>query len=151
MPARGLTGELTLEIRYPLEVVVEGTPISLQGSSRSRARWKRKVAVAARMRLQELRDRWGPDERPVAVTIFYFPIAPLDGDIDNLIKPILDGLEGIVYKKDQVVERVLVQKFEPGIVRPGSVASVQLGRALEAEPPVVFIRIEDGLVRREIA
>ncbi len=51
------------------------------------------------------------DDRPVSVSIFYFPSAPMQGDVDNIIKPILDALVGVAYPNDRHVERVEVQKF----------------------------------------
>jgi hypothetical protein len=43
----------------------------------------------------------------MAITIFYFPAEPMEGDIDNIVKPILDSLIGHFYHDDHQVERVL--------------------------------------------
>ena len=72
---------------------------------------------AARTRVRAVDDLGFIDERPVAETIYYFPDTPMRGDVDNIVKPILDGMKSAVYPDDKVVERVLVQKFEPGIER----------------------------------
>ena len=97
-------------IPFPLEIVIEQTPISLQGSSAARARWRNQVSVIARNRLGELIDWYWLDDRPVSVTIFYFPVTTMQGDIDNIVKPILDGLKAVSYPDDNSVERILVQK-----------------------------------------
>jgi len=55
------------------------------------------------------------DDRPLAVTIYHFPIAAMTGDVDNIVKLIIDGMIAIAYLDDSVVERVTVQKFEPEI------------------------------------
>lgn len=50
----------------------------------------------------------------------------------------------LVYLDDAQVERVLVQKFEPG--RPVIVAdnpSETLASALDCDPPVLYVRIDD--------
>jgi len=135
---------------FPLEIIVEGTPVSAQGSSFARDAWKRIVAEETRRRLQELTDWYWLEERPLSATIFYFAEAPMEGDIDNIVKPILDALKAIVYHDDNVVERVLVQRFEPDI--PWSFATVPnlLRTALEQMPPAVYIRIENDLAWRHI-
>ena len=69
----------------------------------------------------------------------------MDGDIDNIVKPILDALKSIVYLDDKVIERVLVQKFEPEIPKSFTDPSDQLALVLETQPPVVYIRIDDDL------
>jgi len=37
----------------------------------------------------------------------------MTGDVDNIVKPILDAMTKFIYVDDQQVERVVVQKFEP--------------------------------------
>lgn len=73
------------------------------------------------------------------------------GDVDNIVKPILDALNGQAYTDDRLVERVVSQKFEPDVAWSFGSPSVQLTAALDAisatdEPqPVVYIRIDDDL------
>lgn len=47
--------------------------------------------------------------------IYYFPIAALGGDIDKIVKPIMDALIGVGYTDDNAVERVTVQNCEPAV------------------------------------
>ena len=103
------------ETLFPLEVFIEETPKSLQTSSRSREQWKQTVGDAARLRVQETVDMEFLDGRPLAVTIFYSPAVEMEGDVDNIVKLIQDGMINIAYLNDRVIERVLAQKFEPGI------------------------------------
>ena len=108
------------------------------------------MADNAKLRLRDLTDWYWLDERTITVTILYFPVAMMAGDIDNIVKPILDGMNTIVYPDDRLVERLLVQRFEPGIPWSFSRPTSQLGLALDTPPPVVYIRIDDALTWRRI-
>ncbi len=139
------------KILYPFEVVMQGTPVALQSkTATSREAWRERVKDAARMRQLETYELGFLDDRAVAVTIYYFPSAPMEGDVDNIVKLILDGMEGIAYLDDHAVERVTVQKFEPEGGWEFSVFSDQLALALDTEAPVVYIRIDDDLSWRSI-
>ena len=117
------------ETLYPLEIFIERVPVSLQASGKSLRRWIGEVAEAARERQRGTYELGFLDNRPLAATIFYFPNAPMEGDIDNIIKPIMDGLNGVAYLDDKVVERVIVQKFEPEAGWEISAPSDQLAAA----------------------
>ena len=67
------------------------------------------------------------------------------GDVDNRIKPILDAMAGCVYSDNELVERVVVQKFEPGRVFAFQNPTEVLLTALEAKEPMVYIRISNDL------
>jgi hypothetical protein len=82
-------------IPFPLEIVIEATPISSQGSPSSKAAWRSMVAESVKARLRDLTDWYWLDERATAVTILYFPVARMEGDIDNVVKPILDGMKSL--------------------------------------------------------
>lgn len=90
----------------PFELVIEQAPVSNQARRRERRdRWIRSVESAAR-------DIWGleaPVTEPVMVTITYiFDDTPLD--VDNVSKPILDALEGVVFEDDAQVFDLLCRK-----------------------------------------
>lgn len=141
----------TCATMFPLEFHLTAVPLSLQASGASKERWKGTVAQAARQRAEETVEFIWLDNAPVAVTIFYFPTAPMAGDVDNIVKPILDALNGQAYTDDRLVERVVSQKFEPEAAWSFGSPSAQLTAALDAisaadEPqPVVYIRIDDDL------
>lgn len=130
---------------FPLEVVVAGTPVSLQGSKGALHKWKGKVYSAALQRRDETCEMALLDGRALAVEIFYFSDAPMAGDIDNIVKPILDALIGVAYMDDVVVERVTAQKFEPETDWQFTQPSAQLASALEMPTPIVYIRVDDSL------
>ncbi len=100
-----------MEIVFPIEFVVDGAPVSLQAKSpRSRNVWKDQVKAASKAVLPD--GHWASRDR-IAVTLFYFPAGPVQGDVDNIVKLILDALGRHIYADDAQVERVVVQKFEP--------------------------------------
>lgn len=129
----------SIEIQFPVEVVVQGVPLSLQASAQSRERWRERIRAVARA---ELPDFYFAAEAPIKVTIYYFPDAPMGGDIDNIVKPILDSLSRFVYVDDIQVERVWVQKFEPGRLFTFKDPSPRLAEALETEGPRVYLQVD---------
>jgi Holliday junction resolvase RusA-like endonuclease len=138
------SAEPDVEIVFPVEFSVRAVPISQQASAASRTAWKDQVSAAARERLQE--GFWATT-KVVSVTIYYFVAAEMVGDVDNIVKPILDALCKLIYLDDHQVERVLVQKFEPDRVFSFTNPTPKLAEALEQEPPVVYIRIDDDRSR----
>lgn len=131
---------------YPFEFLLHATPLSLQTKNRVRyAAWKDEVGAIAMDRRNEVCGQVMLDDRPLAATILYFTAAPLEGDVDNIVKPILDGLREVAYPDDRQIERVVVQKLEPGISWVVEASTDQISAALDAEPPVVYVRIEADL------
>ena len=130
---------MSIEIEFPVEVVLHGVPVSLQASAQSRERWKERIRSATRAKLPE---GWFAAEAPIKVTIFYFPDAPMQGDIDNIVKPILDSLSRFVYVDDVQVERVWVQKFEPGRLFTFRGPSPHLAAAIDTEGPRVYLHVD---------
>jgi len=96
------------------EFVVEGPAVSLRASKKSRQsrlRYQKWVMFVRRAAERE----WPTDVKPtgsdVEVTIsnYHTETPP---DVDNIIKPILDALKGLVYRDDVQVHKVTSQKFE---------------------------------------
>ncbi len=90
----------------PFEFVIGGPVVSQQARSRQRREtWKQDVQQAAR-------ERWtgvGPIGSMVAVTITYF-FEEVELDVDNIPKPILDALKGVVFSDDEQVSDLLCRK-----------------------------------------
>jgi len=127
------------------------TPRSHQSKNpKAREQWKQKVGAIAKAHVDGLREFFFLDDRVLAATIFYFPTAAMEGDIDNIVKPILDGMITIIYPNDWLLERITVQKFEPGIVSVFRSLTPTLEQATETDPPVLYIRIDDDLSWREV-
>lgn len=75
----------------------------------------------------------------------------MTGDIDNIVKPIMDALIRVAYMDDKDVERVVVQKFEPQLDWSFADPSDQLAAALDTAAPVVYVRVDDDLSWRTIS
>jgi len=133
---------------FPFEFIINETPRSLQAKPKSVQRWMALVSDAASKRVAHVVEQSWLDGRPLALSVLYFPPAPMDGDVDNIIKPIMDALNRIAYIDDRDIERVVVQKFEPDIGWSFDQPSEMLASALDAEKPVVYIRIDDDLAWR---
>jgi crossover junction endodeoxyribonuclease RusA len=129
----------TVEIPFPVEVVLHGVPLSLQASAQSRKRWQDRIRTAARAALSEF---YFATEAPIAVTIYYFPDGPMDGDLDNIVKPILDSFSRFMYIDDRQVERIWVQKFEPSRPFTFKDPTPKLAAAIEAEGPRVYLHVD---------
>ncbi len=133
---------MSVEIEFPLEFIVRGTPVSLQAKRRqSKTFWKDRVKQASYTALPEAHFS---TEGRVSVTLFYFPSMVMEGDIDNIVKPVLDALRNHIYRDDKQVERVWVQKFEPGRIFQFTNPSEVLSKALIAERPLLYIRLGDN-------
>jgi crossover junction endodeoxyribonuclease RusA len=133
---------MTVEIEFPLEFVVEGTAVSLQAKRReSIDQWKARIVEASRSVLPEGHFA---TEAPLAITLFYFPAAEMQGDVDNIVKHILDALDKHIYMSDRQIQRILVQKFEPGNVFEFGSPSPTLQDALSRPKPVLYVRLSDN-------
>jgi crossover junction endodeoxyribonuclease RusA len=130
-----------LEPEFPVEFIVRGTPVSHQSERpAAKAQWKERVKEASKPALPE--GHWVSGGR-IAVTLFYFPPEPMQGDVDNIVKLVLDALNRHIYLDDRQVERVVVQKFEPGNIFPFDSPSAKLEEALNLEKPILYVRLSN--------
>lgn len=128
-------------IEFPIEFVVKGTPVSLQAKlPKSRDEWKQRVKDASSKVIPS--PHFASEDR-VAITLYYLPEEPMQGDVDNIVKPILDALCRHIYIDDRQVERVVVQKFEPGNVFPFAEPTTTFTEALNADRPLLYVRISN--------
>lgn len=94
------------------EFVIEGPAVSLRAKKSKAQRyqkWLKKVRAAARRQWPETMPPIESKKITVAITNYYTLAPP---DVDNIIKPILDGLETVVYSNDQQVYRVISEKLD---------------------------------------
>jgi crossover junction endodeoxyribonuclease RusA len=127
-----------VEPTFPMEFVVPGTPVSMQGRSESKLEWTERIRRAT---LLVLPEGHFATARPIFATLFYFPATTMRGDLDNIVKPILDALSRHVYIDDAQVERIVVQKFERGNVFAFETPTAGLKNALNHVTPVLYVRI----------
>ena len=85
------------------EFVILGTPLSMQARSRSREIWKAKVRAAAEAAIPAEDQLSGLLHRDLRVWVVYFHVGEMDGDLDNLARPLLDGLTGAVWSNDRQI------------------------------------------------
>jgi crossover junction endodeoxyribonuclease RusA len=130
-----------MEIAFPLEFLVRGTPVSLSSqNANAREYWKSRVKDASSQALPN--PHFASSER-LAVTIYYYPGEPMQGDVDNIVKLILDGMSRHVFIDDRQVERIVVQKFEPENMFRFSSPTLPMIEAINGEKPVLYIRVSD--------
>lgn len=87
-----------MNVSFPVEFLVRGTPVSLQGSSAGKNAWKALVRAAS---IAACPAGTTPAQCPLRASIYYFSAAPMEGDVDNIVKPILDAMCGTIYVDDQ--------------------------------------------------
>lgn len=132
-----------MELEFPIEFIVLGTAVSLQAKRRvSVEQWKQRIIKDSRKGLPN--PHFATDE-PIAVTLYYFPDTEMEGDVDNIVKPILDALTRHIYIDDHQVERVTVQKFEPGRVFQFGMPSAILEAALISAKPCLYVRLANDV------
>jgi Holliday junction resolvase RusA-like endonuclease len=111
------TLERDISLPFPIEFLIRDTPRAHQGkNAKAKEQWKQKVGAVAKAHADASTDFYFLDDRALAATIFYFAPAAMEGDVDNIVELIVDGMITIIYPHDRLLERITVQKFEPGIV-----------------------------------
>lgn len=128
-----------VEITFPVEFVIEGTPVSFQSKkAKSKTAWKDKVRLAASETVGQA--SWATSQN-VSLTIYDFPTDAPQGDVDNIVKLIQDGLVGPIVTDDAQVSRVVAQRLlQEDLVDFNEFPEI-LGRAAVNDPPYVYIRI----------
>jgi hypothetical protein len=130
-----------MEIAFPIEFLVRGTPVSLSSKNENaREQWKGRIRNASSQALPS--PHFASSER-LAVTLYYFPAEPMQGDVDNIVKLILDGMSRHVFLDDQQVERIVVQKFEPGNIFSFSNPTLPMIEAINGQKPILYIRVSN--------
>ena len=130
-----------MELIFPIEFFVLGTALSFQAKrAKALQEWKDRLRAASR---EVLPDNHFATDGLISVTLSYFPETRMTADIDNIVKPILDAFCNHIYLDDAQVERIVVQKFEPEMPVVFDAPSQTLSDALEAERPVLYIRISN--------
>jgi crossover junction endodeoxyribonuclease RusA len=130
---------MSVEIAFPLEFLVAGTPVSMQAKRRAAVdAWKRRIREASGAALPE--GHFAAED-PLAITLLYFPERAMTGDIDNIVKPVLDALSRHAFLDDSQVERLVVQKFEPHRALSFAAPSPVLAAALQADRPILYVSL----------
>jgi Holliday junction resolvase RusA-like endonuclease len=126
----------------PFEFVVYGTPRSFRSHSRpALIEWMSTVKAAASA-------RW-PSETPplrgkVRVVVTYYhegEIARLDND--NMVKPVLDALTGLIYFDDRQASSIEVRSVNMDLGLRMAHVSVLLAEAFVTKGEFLHVRVEE--------
>ena len=112
----------------PFEIVIERTPLSQQADPRHLRAWRQEVQSV----VGQVWDAEPPFVGEVMVAItYYFKGGALD--VDNMPKPILDALNGLVYADDRQITDLVCRKRDRNrdlqFENPSSVLVETLGRS----------------------
>jgi len=132
----------------PFEFTIEGPPVSQQTRRRERlVPWRAAVRTAAE-------DLWPsgsiPLDQELSLTIAYFyEGAPTD--VDNIVKPILDSLKGLVYEDDrQITDLISRRRPLAGLFRIEVISPI-LAEALNRGREFLYVRITEPPEEGELA
>jgi crossover junction endodeoxyribonuclease RusA len=124
----------------PFEFVMAGPPMSAQTHHREKLiDWKLRVGAAAAARWQG-----DPFRGKVFVVVTYYHqglTARLDAD--NMVKPILDALSGIVYHDDRQASHIEVRSINFGIGYEASSAELLFVAEFAADREFLHVRVEE--------
>jgi crossover junction endodeoxyribonuclease RusA len=121
---------------------VEGHPQSLQGSQRGLKRYKEHIRNAARQVVPN-----PTKSKRIDIEILFQAERPLRADVDNIIKPVLDALKGIVYLDDLQVRSVRATALpsDDAFGITGSASPEVFHRLMTMPPKEFLINIFEGL------
>ena len=127
--------------RPAFRIWIPGVPKSFQ-SKGSKNAYVAKIRKAAKAVVPR------PTKSPrVDIEIFFVSKRTMRADVDNVIKPILDALVGIVYDDDKQVRsvRAVAIPSDDAFRMSGWVSAATLCRVLDSEGKEFFIDIYGGL------
>lgn len=124
----------------PFEFTVTGPPLSHQTRDRSKLKaWRDSVREIAA-------ERWSttpPVEHSLRIVVTYYHEGPaIRMDNDNLVKPIQNALNGLIYTDDRQITDIAVRKTDiDGAFRIRGMSNVLL-EAFQRGDEFLHIRIE---------
>ena len=134
----------------PFEFMIFATPLSQASSNAKRhGPWQRRVHAAAAANWGGLPATEG--QLAVSITYLYDRFGPTGQkpDIDNIAKPIVDALEGLVYDDDAIVTDVLCRRRSlDGDLEIQKPSALLLG-SLAANHEFVHVVIDDAPISEE--
>ena len=124
----------------PFEFALEGSPVSQQTRRRALLRqWTQNVRNAAERHW----DGGAPAAGDIAVSIVYvFDGDPLD--VDNIPKPVLDALKGLVYLDDNQVTDLICRKRRKRNNLRTAQASPVFEEFISNYNQLIYVRISDA-------
>jgi crossover junction endodeoxyribonuclease RusA len=129
-----------------LEFIVHGTPISSQGASGAKRLWQKLVREAA-MGASAKEFQSSTDEMTLRVAYFYVNEAA--ADLDNIVKPIQDALQGLVYDDDeQVVD--LIASMRRKEVDDSLLLTPTLARGFQGGSDFIYVSVDRSTATIEV-
>ena len=134
----------------PMQYFVEGIPPS-QGSPDSKigGAWQQTLKKAATAEIGSS----PPANGPFVVAIAYFhrrlPRGRAMPDVDNIIKPVLDSLQGLVYRNDRRVSDVLCRRRNLDADEQIQNAPGPLIGKLASADHVVYVVVDDAPIEEK--
>ena len=130
----------------PLEFIVDGPPVSQQTRNKILLQsWINIVHNAAALRWNNEPPLAG--EVTVTITYLFDTIDGVSLDVDNIPKPILDALKGLVYVDDTQVTDLLCRKRElQGTLRIHNVSPLLL-QSITSSQSILHITVAESLDR----
>lgn len=143
-------GERVVAVPLPWECTVRGVPASLQASKTKIGDWRRRVAEAAK-------ERWpygeSPLEQPLALLVAFMHWGQ-NLDVDNMLKPTLDGLIDVAYVDDALLEQVVGARWDLSrtlrVERLTPVLARAVVEAIVDERPFVYLRLSPPVGLEEL-
>jgi len=133
----------------PFEFIIDGPPVSQQARPRTRLQdWKRFVH-------DEASKRWPSGGLPVTVrvqiTVVYYHDGPsVSIDDDNMVKPIRDALNGLVYLDDNLIVDTRVRKTDlNGSFKVRGISPV-LAEGFIRDREFLYVRIQEAVHHEEL-
>ena len=128
----------------PFDISILGIPISSQTSSRN---GKKKKRIYKDRIFNQAKSKLAEDFKliteNVKLKLVYFYDESTDLDADNIIKPIQDALEGVIYANDnQVVSIECKKKNLNGNYRMRGVITEELFKGFSSDEEFVYILVE---------
>lgn len=93
--------------QLPLSFVLRGVPKSVQARRSSVRAWKESVKAAASAAMGSAESL---DSEVSVVIVYFYRAGSLD--VDNIIKPILDGMNLVVFEDDRLISQITARKTE---------------------------------------
>jgi len=126
----------------PFEFTIEGPPVSAQTKNKQRLQqWKQDVRAAAQMRVPQGST---PIADPCEITITYYYEGD-SPDVDNIIKPIQDALNGVVFVVDAQVQQTQSRRRSLNGSYQIKGASAVLLQAFSAGRGFLHVRVRENV------
>lgn len=127
------------------EVIVHGTPVSVNSHGPKYNRWKQRVSDSAYESISDDMKLDSLSYPRVAVLIAHFHQSDSRIDLDNIAKGILDGICGPMLSDDSqitelVLRRIALQRYRA--VNASRAIVVALSRAVDEESEFVLVRAQ---------